>query len=144
MSIAVTIALYATLCKTLNQPFYFPGSRYSYNLIYDHSNARNNAEFSSFAINNPAAHNKAFNIHDGPKNTFADLWPRIAQYFGLELPQPVAHDVKVEPLNDLKVGYSTNDFANKHKNEFANIVKKYGLDPQAFDYATWCVLNCYF
>jgi hypothetical protein len=78
MSLAVTVALYATARKALGEPLVFPGSNISFNLEYDHSIATNNAAFQLFAAQNDKAYNQAFNIHDGKSVTFAELWPKIA------------------------------------------------------------------
>ncbi|TIB95031.1 NAD(P)-binding protein [Wallemia mellicola] len=141
MSIATTVALYAVACKELNTPFYFPGSKYSYHLQYDHSNAKNNAEFEVFALDNPKAVNKVFNIHDGAHNSFDILWPKIARYFGLALPEPVAEDVKVKEHQELKSVHSVQKWAEENKDKFGAIVKKYNLDPKAYEHATWPFLD---
>jgi hypothetical protein len=79
MSLAVTIALYATARKALGQPLFFPGSTVTYNLeYYDHSTASNNAAFQVFAATNEQAYDRAFNIADGDKVTWSVFWPKIA------------------------------------------------------------------
>ncbi|TIB98997.1 hypothetical protein E3Q17_02789 [Wallemia mellicola] len=141
MSIATTVALYAVACNELNTPFYFPGSKYSYNLQYDHSNAKNNAEFEVFALDNPKAANRAFNIQDGKPSSFAVLWPKIAKYFGIVLPDPVTEDVEVNRHKDVKTVHSVQKWAEENKDKFGGIIKKYNLDPQAYEHATWAFLD---
>lgn len=80
MSLAVTIALYATARKALGEPLVFPGSTISYNQPNDHSVAHNNAAFQVYAALNEKAYDKAFNIYDGESVSFSDLWPKIAAY----------------------------------------------------------------
>lgn len=79
MSLATTIALYASGCKAVGDPLIFPGSSVSYKLEYDHSTATNNAAFQIFAATTEKAYNRAFNIYDGKTETFSDLWPKIAE-----------------------------------------------------------------
>ncbi len=79
MSLAVTLALYATARKALGQPLFYPGSPTSYNLKYDHSVASNNAAFQLYTAKNEKAADRALNIHDGRPMTFAELWPKVAE-----------------------------------------------------------------
>ena len=84
MNLAVTIALYATICKEEGKPFKFPGNKTMWNNLADMSAARNNARFQMFvaekgrelAVEDGGA---VFNIHDGDKIRFKDLWPKIAE-----------------------------------------------------------------
>jgi nucleoside-diphosphate-sugar epimerase len=80
MSLATTVALYASACKAFGEPLTFPGTETSYRLEYDFSTASNNARFQLAAATNPKAYHQAFNISDGTPLTWAALWPRIATW----------------------------------------------------------------
>lgn len=80
MSLATSVALYASACKALGEPLAFPGTETSYRLEYDFSTASNNARFQLAAATNPKAYHQAFNISDGTPLTWATLWPRIATW----------------------------------------------------------------
>lgn len=79
MSLATTIALYATARKSLGEPLTFPGTEATYRLEYDFSTASNNARFQLAAATNENAYHRAFNISDGAPLTWEVLWPRIAK-----------------------------------------------------------------
>jgi hypothetical protein len=76
MSLAVTIALYATARKALGEPLVFPGSTISYSQPNDHSVAHNNAAFQVFAVLNEKAYDQAFNSHDGEAYRSVTCGPR--------------------------------------------------------------------
>ncbi|GEM11724.1 NAD dependent oxidoreductase [Rhodotorula toruloides] len=143
MSLATTVALYASGCKALNQALVFPGSSASYKLEYDQSTAANNAAFQIFAATTEKAYDRAFNIYDGNTETFADLWPKIANYFGVKLASPPAD----EPPSSANIGvdvvnlHSAAAWAKKHKSDLEKLVKEKNLDSDALKYATWDFLD---
>ena len=77
MSLATSLALYATARKELEQKLVFPGSDVSWNLPYDHSIASHNAAFQVYAAVNGLE--GAYNIHAGKPITFKELWPKVAE-----------------------------------------------------------------
>jgi hypothetical protein len=79
MNFAVTIALYATIQKELDQPLLFPGNKMSWNRISDHSTASNNACFQLWTVLNENIHHEIFNIANGDLVRFRDLWPKIEE-----------------------------------------------------------------
>ncbi|BGP06289.1 hypothetical protein JCM10049v2_002110 [Rhodotorula toruloides] len=143
MSLATTVALYASSCKALDQPLVFPGSSVSYKLEYDQSTASNNAAFQIFAATTDKAYDRAFNIYDGKTETFAVLWPKIADYFGVKLASPPADD----PPSSANIGsdvvnlHSVPQWAEKYKSDLEKLVKEKDLDPDALKYATWDFLD---
>ncbi|TIC11711.1 hypothetical protein E3Q13_04336 [Wallemia mellicola] len=135
MSVSVTAALYAFGCKEFGENLHYPGPLICYDMDYDNSTAKNNAEFQLYVVEH--AQNRAFNINDGKPYQFNTLWPQIAAYFGLELPSPPAQDVEIKAGEFLKVVHSVTEWAERHKYDFPKLVQKYDLDPKTFEYANW-------
>jgi nucleoside-diphosphate-sugar epimerase len=84
MNMGVTLAAYATICRETNRPFLFPGSAAQWNSLTDMTDARLLARHLEWASTTPAASNHAFNIVNGDVFRWSWLWPRLAQWFGIE------------------------------------------------------------
>ncbi|BGP46311.1 hypothetical protein JCM10450v2_002153 [Rhodotorula kratochvilovae] len=143
MSLATTIALYAAGRKALGEPLVFPGSSLSWELEYDHSSASNNAAFQLYAALNEQAANRTFNIHDSKPSTFAQLWPKIADYFGVPLASPPADLAPSDAVagSSVAIVHPSTEWAFSHSKELQQWVKAHDLDPRALDYATWDFLD---
>lgn len=89
MNLALSIALYASLCRAQNLPLRFPGSPQTWHSIVDHTDAGLLAEATLWAATSPAAQNQAFNVNNGDVWRWSELWPRIARWFALEEAPPV-------------------------------------------------------
>ncbi|KAJ3054381.1 hypothetical protein HK097_001990 [Rhizophlyctis rosea] len=147
MNLAVSIALYATLCREQKKPFKFPGNQVSWNAVTDHSAAENNAAFQLWAAENlEKTKGKAFNICNGDQVRFRDLWPKIAkygdshlkEYFDVSLPS----DRDAFTIPEPKSGETANQIVMAKEmpgqlDVWEPIAKKYNLDPSAYKYATW-------
>lgn len=81
MNMGTTLAVYATLCKELGEPFIWPGSEAQWNGISDVTDARILAAHLIWAATTPVAHNEAFNITNGDVFRWKWLWEQIADYF---------------------------------------------------------------
>lgn len=84
MNMAVTLAVYATICKETGRPFVFPGSEAQYNAVADVTDARILAKQLVWAATTPEAANIPFNIANGDVFRWCWLWARIAEYFNIE------------------------------------------------------------
>mgnify|MGYP000870729459 CR=1 FL=1 len=89
MNLALSIALYASLCKAQNLPLRFPGSERAWHSIVDHTDAVLLADATQWAAASPMAENQAFNVNNGDIWRWSELWPRIARWFELECAPPV-------------------------------------------------------
>lgn len=89
MNLALSIALYASLCKAQGLPLRFPGSEQAWNSIVDHTDAGLLAEATLWVAASPTAENQAFNVNNGDVWRWSELWPRIAGWFELECAPPV-------------------------------------------------------
>jgi nucleoside-diphosphate-sugar epimerase len=84
MNMAVTLAVYASICKQTGRPFVYPGSPEQYNAVTDVTDARILAKQLLWASTTPAAANMPFNIANGDVFRWTWLWQQIANYFGIE------------------------------------------------------------
>ncbi|MGY1811474.1 SDR family oxidoreductase [Blastococcus sp. SYSU D00820] len=87
------IALYATVTKELGQPLRFPGSELGYRSLVQFTDARLLAKASAWAANTSSARDEVFNISNGDLVRWVNTWPKVAEYFGLELGQPFPYDL---------------------------------------------------
>ena len=83
MNMAVTLAVYASICRHTGRPFVYPGSPEQYNAVTDVTDARILAEQLHWAVSTPEAANTPFNIVNGELFRWTWLWAKIADYFGL-------------------------------------------------------------
>ncbi|EPY53044.1 epimarase [Schizosaccharomyces cryophilus OY26] len=87
MNQAFTIALYALVCKELDEPFHFPGNEKIYKGLNDISYSGLIADFEVWAAQKPETSNERFNIVNGDSHSWSRTWPKIADYFGLKIPK---------------------------------------------------------
>jgi nucleoside-diphosphate-sugar epimerase len=87
MNMGVTLAVYATICKETGRPFVFPGSSNQYFGASDMTDAQILAKQLVWAVSNSKAHNQAFNVTNGDVIRWNWMWEKIAEYFGLEVPE---------------------------------------------------------
>jgi len=78
-----TIAAYAAICRHLGRPFDFPGKPGNYTSLQELTQSRLLAEAIHWMCNSPTAANEAFNVTNGDFFRWEQVWPRLAEYFGL-------------------------------------------------------------
>jgi nucleoside-diphosphate-sugar epimerase len=118
------VALYATISREMGQPLRFPGTDIGYRSLVQFTDARLLAKASAWAANTPSAKDQIFNISNGDFVRWVNTWPKVADYFGMELGQPFPYD-----LNEV--------MADKAP-MWDRIVAKYGLQKVAFEkMASW-------
>lgn len=84
MNMGQTLAVYATLCREKGWPFIFPGSPEQWNGLADVTEAGLLAEQLLWATRAEGAANQDFNAVNGDVFRWNWLWPRLADYFGIE------------------------------------------------------------
>ena len=89
MNLALSIAIYASLCKAQGLPLRFPGSPQAWHSIVDHTDSGLLAAATVWAATDDEARNQAFNVNNGDIWRWSELWPAIAQWFDLECAYPV-------------------------------------------------------
>ena len=95
MNLGTTLAVYASICKETGRPFQFPGSSAQWNGLSDVTDARMLAKQLVWAADTDAARNGAFNIVNGDVFRWSWLWPKIAEWFGVE---PAGFSGVMQPL----------------------------------------------
>ena len=101
MNLGTTLAVYATICKETGRPFQFPGSEAQWKGLSDVTDARMLARQLVWAADTDAARNEAFNIANGDVFRWSWLWPRLAEWFGVE---PAGFHGTVQPLEAAMAG----------------------------------------
>jgi hypothetical protein len=96
MNMAVTLAVYASICRHTRRAFVYPGSPQQYNAVADVTDARILAEQLHWVATTPPAANKPFNIVNGDLFRWTWLWRQIADYFGLEVGAYPGHAVPLQ------------------------------------------------
>ena len=85
MSHALTFALYLLVSRELGEIPRFPGNEYFYNCVDDSSYAPSIADMSVWAVTQEHTRNEAFNHTNGDIFVWRYFWPRLGQYFGLDV-----------------------------------------------------------
>lgn len=119
MNLANLIAVYATLCKELNVPFRFPGNPKAYEVLVNITDVAILAEGMEFVAKNEKCHNEIFNITNGDIFRWKQVWPKFAEYFGLEYDEPQTFSLaeymedKEELWNEIKAKYNLSNYTVK-------------------------------
>jgi nucleoside-diphosphate-sugar epimerase len=87
------VAVYATVCKTLGLPLYFPGGDTAYGVLFQMTDARLLARGLIWAAEAPGTGNEIYNITNGDLIRWSNIWPRIARHFELEPGRPIEIDL---------------------------------------------------
>lgn len=115
MNMALTLAVYATLCRETAEPFVFPGSQTQWEGLTDVTDASLLGEQMVWAATTEAGANQAFNTANGDVFRWRWLWPQLAAMFDVE---PVGFDTTPRPLEPRM----TNAASQWH-----DIAERYGL-----------------
>ena len=89
MNLAMVIAVYAAMSRELGLPLRFPGSPGAYDSLIEMTDAGLLARAMVWAATKPRSANQAFNINNGDTFRWSEMWPLIAQDFGLETAPPL-------------------------------------------------------
>jgi nucleoside-diphosphate-sugar epimerase len=74
---------YAAICRELKVPLDFPGSTAAYSVLSELSDATCLAEAIIFISTHDAGKNAAFNVTNGDSFRWCQVWPLLAQWFGI-------------------------------------------------------------
>ena len=103
MNMALTLGVYAEICRETGAPFVFPGSETQWNGLTDVTDADLLGEQMIWAATHPQGRDEAFNIVNGDVFRWRWLWPQIAETFGVE---PVGFEDTPRPLDSRMDGRS--------------------------------------
>lgn len=84
LNLIALIGAYAVLCRELGLPLKFPGHPAAFATVTQATDARLLASAIRWAIETPACGNEAFNITNGDFFRWKNVWPRIAEFFGMD------------------------------------------------------------
>ena len=124
MNLTTVIAVYAVICKELGLPLSHPGKPLNYGILYQATDSALVAKAMAWMATTPRCANQAFNITNGDLFRWDSLWPKIAQFFGME----------VGPQKNINL----QQFMADKGPVWDRIVKQYGLKPCKFEeIAAW-------
>jgi len=122
------IAVYATICKAKGLPLSFPSSEAAFRALYQCTDAQHLAKAIAWMCTDLRSANQTFNVTNGDFFRWENLWPRIAEYFGIPVGQ-------VQPMSLTKV------MAN-HSELWASLSMKHGLvNPDYANLVLWSYLD---
>lgn len=132
------LAIYGAICKDLNLPFVFGGTRECWEEVFiDGSDARLVAEQHIWAATDDgisSTDGQAFNAINGPSFTWKEIWPVLGKKFGAEVPEEMFS-------NDFWFAKAMSD----KKEAWQEIVVKEGLvHTEMEDLANWEFLDILF
>jgi nucleoside-diphosphate-sugar epimerase len=88
MNMATVIAVYAAICRELGLAFRYPGSKRSYGMVMEMTDAELLAKAMVWAAENEHCDGQAFNITNGDFNRWENIWPRLADFLKLPCAPP--------------------------------------------------------
>ncbi|MES1159516.1 MAG: SDR family oxidoreductase [Bacteroidota bacterium] len=95
MNLSLVIAVYAVISKELGLPLRFPGKPGAYDKLLEMTDAGLLSRATVWAATDPSCANQAFNINNGDLFRWNEMWPALADYFGLETAPPLPMSLKV-------------------------------------------------
>jgi nucleoside-diphosphate-sugar epimerase len=90
-NLITVLGAYAAICRELKVPLDFPGSAAAYSVLSELSDATCLAEAIIFLATHEAGKNAAFNVTNGDSFRWCQVWPQLAQWFGMPcgVPRPI-------------------------------------------------------
>jgi len=82
-NLITVLGAYAAICRELNVPLDFPGSAAGYSVLSELSDATCLAEAIVFISTHESGKNAAFNVTNGDSFRWCQVWPLLAQWFGI-------------------------------------------------------------
>lgn len=154
MSEALTLALYMLVCRETGETPRFPGNKYFYNCVDDNTYAVSLADMTIWATSSENTKNEAFNHANGDTFIWRYFFPRIGQYFGVEvgslnyLPYTwcinrngqIPDQTEWPELGEKGVmanEFKMSDWAKNKRAAWERVCDKYGGKKDAFDCGTW-------
>ncbi|KAL5710288.1 Delta(4)-3-oxosteroid 5beta-reductase [Ranunculus cassubicifolius] len=132
------ISVYAAICKHLQLPFVFGGTKECWEEVYlDGSDARLVAEqhiWASTKHSLSSTEGRAYNSVNGTHFTWKEIWPALGNKFGVEVPE-----------NMFSTSFSFVEFMADKGHVWDEIVRKEGLEETKIeDLANWWFLDSLF
>jgi nucleoside-diphosphate-sugar epimerase len=118
-----TVAVYGTICKAVGIPMYFPGGPQAFESLLQLTDARLLARGSIWAALADDRQNALYNITNGDLFRWSNVWPRLADYFGVAPGHPMHIDLKL--------------FMRDKGPLWAELKRKYGLSVNLDEIQNW-------
>ncbi|KAG8166919.1 hypothetical protein KVR01_002608 [Diaporthe batatas] len=142
MSMALTVAIYFLICRELGQVPMFPGNKFFYNAVDDASYAPSIADMSVWASTNEHTKNEAFNHNNGDYIVWRYFWAKLGGHFGMEVPEiPDSAWTASGESHKLESQIKMVEWAKDKRPAWERVVAKNGGNCEAFDWATWDILD---
>ena len=87
-NLITVLGTYAAICRELDVPLDFPGSAAGYSALTELSDATGLAEAIVFLATHASGKNAAFNVTNGDNFRWSQVWPLLAQWFGMRCGVP--------------------------------------------------------
>lgn len=111
LNLAMNIAAYGAFCHAYKVPFRFPGTQKAYDQLVQATDAGLLAEVSFWAATSATAAGESYNVTNGDLFRWANIWPWLAEKFGLDSGPPMAINL-VRHMGDKASAWA--DMAKKH------------------------------
>jgi nucleoside-diphosphate-sugar epimerase len=95
MNLTMVIAVYAAISRELGLPLRFPGRPGAYDALLEMTDAGLLARATVWAATDERAANQAFNVNNGDLFRWSEMWPRIAEWFDLEVAPPLPMSLEI-------------------------------------------------
>lgn len=115
-NIVALVAAYVAISRELGVPLRFPGSYLCYGLVQSAIDVRILCKAASWVSQHPDGANQPFNVSNGDVFSWANLWPRIADFYGMKC----GHVQPLEPFSE---------FMRDKDPIWDRVVRKHGLRP---------------
>ena len=124
MNLMTLIGVYAAVREQLGLSFAYPGKAGAYGALYQVTDAGLLARGQVWAATAAAAANQAFNLTNGDFFRWENLWPRLADFFGMA-PGPIETQRLTETMADKAAAWD-------------EVVRTHDLQPNSFEsLAAW-------
>ncbi|SPJ77037.1 uncharacterized protein FTOL_06263 [Fusarium torulosum] len=137
MSMALTLAIYMLCCREMGVPPVFPGNKFFFNeCVEDCSYAPSIADLSVWAVTDQYTKNEAFNHQNGDVFVWKQLWSKLGQYFGIEVPEFTEWAAEGNQQR-MANNFMMTEWHKGKQEVWERVVSKYGGEPEAFGWGTW-------
>jgi len=112
MNLVATLGVLGTLARETRRPLRFPGPPASWHALHHLADAGQIADAAAWAARSDRAADHSFNIANGDPGRWKHVWPRIADFFGVEAGEPLP-----VPLTQIPEGFAGlwRELATRHR-----------------------------
>lgn len=83
LNLILLLAAYAAVSRELGLPLRFPGTKKAYGVLGQLTDAALLARATTWAATDPRCHDQIFNLTNGDCFRWENLWPKLAEFFGM-------------------------------------------------------------